>query len=305
MIPVPKAQPPMSKVGAAVRAGGKPAPVAAPTARTYRKGQGPGSAYQATKVGTPEAKAAQARAASTYAHGSPTPAPGTGGGNSEPMVTNTAVNPMQKHAYDAASSWEKGIADETNLETTRELSRFRDEVSRGVQAEGEEAMGRGADSAFFRSQALAGGSRDLSNLGAKLAGENLKAHQGAIDSLTDSAGSAADQQNRMNLGTMSANIDQQRVDLDAADQQHRYGREPYEDAMDMTRLLLANGYNLDGAGAAPAGAGTGIFGSLIAKPKPTPFSSMWGSGLGSSVGASSQAGNREGGYRSGSTGAFG
>lgn len=172
-----------------------------------------------------------------------------------PINATTAVNPLQREAYDVtgnayasadaahgrAAKYEEEVTAGTAAETRRELERARDEISVGMGAEGEAAMSRGADPSLFRSRALASGKRDLHTLQGKLAGESLRARQGAVDSRTAAAGgkvtaansrvgaasAAAGEQRMMQLGTMAQRLAENRALVEQAEAQARINEMPY------------------------------------------------------------------------------
>jgi hypothetical protein len=144
---------------------------------------------------------------------------------------------MQNESYDAWKGYNDKLAAGTNDETTREISRYRDDISTGMKSEGEAAMGRGADAGLFRSRAMQGGQRGMAELQGRLADVSLNRREGALKGQTDAASAAAGEQRLTHLGTMSANLDQQRVDMERADQQSRMQDKPYDRLMQMMQSV--------------------------------------------------------------------
>lgn len=170
----------------------------------------------------------------------------------------TPYDPGETYAYDRAKDYEANVAKGTNEETSRELARARDEISVGMRAEGEDAIGRGADPSLFRSRALESGKRDLGNLQARLADVSLRRRESALGLLSGSATARASSQRAMHLGTMQQRLAEQRYQLDAAETQSRLREAPYD------RLAkLMETYGRYGGMVGRSGGMTGSGGSLL------------------------------------------
>lgn len=169
--------------------------------------------------------------------------PGSGGGSPsysregfqqpEPISAETPVNPMEGYAFDRAKDYEANLAAGTNEEITRELQRARDDISVGMKAEGEAAMGRGADAGLFRTRALEAGKRDIHNLQGRLADVALGRRADAIGRLTSAGGQAAEGQRALHFGSLASRLADQRYQLDAAESQARLNQAPYDRLMRM------------------------------------------------------------------------
>lgn len=173
--------------------------------------------------------AGQARALTSSGGGG-----GVGGGS---VTGTTAFNPAQQGASDAATRYEQGVAAGTSEETQRELGRFRDEISTGMRAEGEGAMGRGADPTLFRTRALGAGQRDLTNLQARLADVSLGRRAEAVGLRTGAAGAMASENRMMHLGTLSQRLAEQRAQMEQQELQHRLSEAPYQRLASMMSLV--------------------------------------------------------------------
>jgi hypothetical protein len=185
---------------------------------------------------------------------------------------------MQQEAFSRSADYEKNLAAGTNEEITRELQRARDDISVGMKAEGEAAMGRGADAGFFRSRAQEAGKRDLSNLQGRLADAALRRRHEALGGVREAAGSAAGEQRMMHLGTLASQAENQRILNDQASSQARLYEAPYQRLMEMLRTtggLTQGGVGLEGVGGssgsgglASGGGRTGVFGSGVGRGTP-------------------------------------
>lgn len=146
---------------------------------------------------------------------------------------HTSVNPLEDEAHNKWKAYESGLASGTNEEITRELQRARDEISVGMEREGEAAVGRGADAGFFRSRRLEQGKRDIHALQGKLADVALGRRAEALTGLTNAAGQAASGQRTLHLGTQAARLAENRLLLDQAEAQARLNEAPYRRMLDM------------------------------------------------------------------------
>ncbi len=159
---------------------------------------------------------------------------GAGGGVSipsarpGPTIANTAVNPLEQGAVDRWKNYESGLAEGTNQEITRELQRARDELSVGLEAEGEAATGRGADAGFFKSRRLEQGKRDIHGLQGRLADVALNRREGALTGLTGASGQAASGQRQLHLGEQAARLGEDRLEIDRAETQARLRDSAYD-----------------------------------------------------------------------------
>jgi hypothetical protein len=146
----------------------------------------------------------------------------------EASTTETPVNPMEQSAYNAASKYNNELESGNTAETTRTLAQARDELSVGMQKEGEAAIGRGADAGLFRSRALESGKRNIAKLQGDLADKAFGRRNEAINTLSSTATRAAEGQRTLHLGTMAAANADKRTQIDAADQQARLRQAPYD-----------------------------------------------------------------------------
>jgi hypothetical protein len=223
------------------------------------------------------------------------PAPGAVQiGDPGPISADTSVNPMQDYAYGQAKDYASGLASGTNEEITRELQRSRDDISQGMRAESEGAMSRGADPTLFRERALSEGARNISNLQGRLADVALGRRAEANRDLTSAAQSAASEQRMMTLGSLEAQVNEQRALTERAEAQSRLNEAPYDRMMQMMRLVSdtsgsyaglsggAGGGITGGAGGGYGGYGSGSVGG--------------GYGYGNSVGGGGFFGSSYGGY---------
>lgn len=199
--------------------------------------------------------------------------------NPEPVSVSTPVNPMQQQAfgtsneaYGAAKGQAESITKGTNEEINRELGRARDEISVGIQKEGEAAMGRGADASLFRGRAAAAGARNLANLQGRLADVAVDKKQAAINSqigaaggVTNAAGAAAGEQRALQLGTAAQRLADSREVRERAESQARLDEAPYER---MLRLMTTVG-QFGGAFSGLTGGPTGTGSPLTAPSGPT------------------------------------
>lgn len=219
---------------------------------------GPGSARRAFRDA---AAAGGGGGARDQAQALTTPPAGGGGGGDlahpAPITANTPVNPMQQEAYGAAKDYAGSLAGGTNEMVTRELGRYRDDISTGMKAEGEAAMGRGADPAFFRSRALASGQRGMADLQGRLADVSLGKQAEAVGLQTGAAGAAAGEQRLMHLGSLSQQLNEQRALTEQAEVQARLNQAPYDRLMAMMGSV---GQNTGNFGAFQPGGGGSILG---------------------------------------------
>lgn len=150
-----------------------------------------------------------------------------------PININTATNPLEQQAFDSFASYNKDLAAGTNDEIVRELQRARDDISKGMQKEGEAAIGRGADPALFKTRLLESGKRDLHALQGQLADVALRRREGALGGMASAANAAASGQRTMHAAAAGQRLAEQRLQLDAADQQQRFNEAPYERLLKM------------------------------------------------------------------------
>jgi hypothetical protein len=101
---------------------------------------------------------------------------------------------MEQSAYNAASKYNNELESGNTAETTRTLAQARDELSVGMQKEGEAAIGRGADAGLFRSRALESGKRNIAKLQGDLADKAFGRRNDAINTLSSTATRAAEGQ---------------------------------------------------------------------------------------------------------------
>lgn len=180
--------------------------------------------------------------------------------NPPPATGSTPVNPGQQSAVDAATRYEQDVSSASGAEIDRALQRARDEISVGMRAEGEGAMGRGADAGLFRSRALQSGERGLHELQGRLTDVALGRRQGAVDSLTGATHAAAGEQRMMHLGTMAARVNEQRLLMEQAELQHRMREAPYQRLAGMVSRVSSG--SLGGGGASGSlGGGGGVLGA--------------------------------------------
>lgn len=145
-----------------------------------------------------------------------------------PATASTPVNPGQADALNRAKSYETGLATGTDAMIGRELGRARDEISVGMQKEGEGAILRGADPTLFRTRALDAGRRSLNDLTGKLTDVSLGRREGAVRAVTDAAGGAAGEQRMMHLGTMQQRLAEDIALRETAETQARLYQAPYD-----------------------------------------------------------------------------
>jgi hypothetical protein len=148
--------------------------------------------------------------------------------NPTPVTSETPVNPGQADALSRAQNYESNVAKGTNEETVRELGRQRDEISVGMQREGNAAMARGADPSLFRSRAMASGARDLSNLQGRLADVSLGRRAEAVGLVGGRADSAASEQRLTNFNSISSQLEANRDQVARAEAQARLEQAPYD-----------------------------------------------------------------------------
>lgn len=179
----------------------------------------------------------------------------------------TPVNPMQQESYGAAKDYAGGLAAGTNEEITRELGRARDEISVGMESEGEQAMGRGADPTLFKNRRLAQGKRDIHALQGRLADVALGRRAEAVGLQSGAANAAAGEQRQMHLGSLSAQLEQQRALTEQSEVQSRLNEAPYDRLMKMMTSLAADRggggggfYDTSDVGMFGGGGGAGSFG---------------------------------------------
>lgn len=196
---------------------------------------GPGSERREfrERMAAKQGAGAQAQALSTPAGGSSLASPA-------PITASTPVNPMQQEAYGAAKDYSSSLMGGTNEMITRELGRYRDDISTGMKAEGEGAMARGADPGLFKSRALASGQRGMADLQGRLADVSLGKQAEAIGLQTGAAGSAAGEQRLMHLGSLSQRLQEQRALTEQAETQARLNEAPYKRLMDMMGSVAQN-----------------------------------------------------------------
>lgn len=145
-----------------------------------------------------------------------------------PISVTTPVDPKQAAATKGWETYSSELQAGTAAETERELQRFRDELSTGLQSEGEAAIVRGADPSLFRSRALESGKRGLLELQGRLADVSLNKRAEALSGLTTAAGAAAAERRMLHLGSLSAQQEAQRTLLEQAALQARLQEAPYE-----------------------------------------------------------------------------
>lgn len=188
----------------------------------------------------------------TYGGGGNSGGGGGGGGSASAaggdVNISADVNPMEQEAYNNWKSYNSDLAGATNEEITRELGRARDEISVGMEKEGEAAVGRGADPSLFKSRALESGKRNLVDLQGKLADVALGRREGALQGMTGAAGQAASGQRQLALGTQAARLAEQRYTLDAADQQARLREAPYDRLLKTMSAVSSAGNGFLGTG---------------------------------------------------------
>ena len=148
--------------------------------------------------------------------------------NPAPQTVSTPVNPLQQTAFDAANKYQSGLANNQNELINKQLATARDSISSGMRSEGIAAMGRGADPSLFRQRALAQGQQYLGHLQTGLTADALAAQGQAVNSLTGAAGSAAGNQTNLQLGTLAAQAEQQRIANEQAAMQARLYQAPYD-----------------------------------------------------------------------------
>lgn len=187
-----------------------------------------------------------------------------------PSTTTTPVDPMQQNAYNMANDYAAGLADNSNAEITRALSRQRDEISVGMQREGEAAAGRGAGAGLFRSRALESGQRAMNDLHGRLTDVALGRRNEAINTVGNRADSAANTRNTLHLGTMAQALNERRATMEQADQQSRLQQAPYDRLMSMMSMVGQYGSSMLPTAPAAATPNPGLFG---ANPTRTPTSS--------------------------------
>jgi len=177
-----------------------------------------------------------------------------------PITANTPVNPMQQEAYGAAKDYSSSLMGGTNEMITRELGRYRDDISTGMKAEGEAGMARGADPSFFRSRALASGQRGMADLQGRLADVSLGKQAEAIGLQTGAATAGASEQRLMQLGTLSQRLNEQRALTEQAEVQSRLNEAPYARLMSMLGAVggNTNPYGAFGAGGDTSGVGAAL-----------------------------------------------
>jgi hypothetical protein len=180
---------------------------------------------------------------------------------------------MEQKAFNTASNYESGLASGTNEETKREVSRARDQVSVGMQKEGEAAGARGADPSLFTSRALESGKRYIADVQGRMADSALNARLGAVNAVTGAAGQAAGGQRQLQLGTLAAQNAAQQTEDAAAAEQARLNQAPYDRMMQMAASM--GGFT----GAVNSTAGGGFLGGSVGgvvDPQRHPFSSTQG-----------------------------
>ena len=187
--------------------------------------------------------------------------------NPSPITADTPVNPMQQTAFGDAKAYSDSLASGTNQMITRELGRYRDDISTGMKAEGEAAGARGADPAFFRSRALASGQRGMADLQGRLTDVALGKQAEGIGLETGAAGSAASEQRLMHLGSLSQRLAEQRALTEQGEVQARLNEAPYNR---LISLLGSVGGNVNAFGAFGAGGDTsGVLGGGSSGYQPT------------------------------------
>lgn len=188
--------------------------------------------------------------------GGPKPAPKKSGSGSptptQPIVTNTPVNPMQQSAYDAWNKYNAGLAEGNNTEITHQLQQNRDELSVGLGKEVNNSLLRGADPGLFATRYAESGRRSLNDLQAKLTDVALGRRAEALGGVTGSANLAASGQRELHLGTMANSLAQRRLDLDAADAKQRTIDSQYSRLLSMLGSI--------GSGLGGYGGGGGVLG---------------------------------------------
>lgn len=184
------------------------------------------------------------------------------------ITTETQVNPGQADALNRAKNYESSVAAGTNEETTRELSRARDEISVGLKREGNAAMARGADPSLFRNRALASGARDLSNLQGRLADVSLGRRAEAIGLVGRAADSAASEQRLTNFSSISSKLEADRTNASIAETQARLQEAPYNRLTSMLQTVAQTAPAFGGftQPVAPAGGAGGMTGGILGAP---------------------------------------
>lgn len=211
--------------------------------------------------------------------GSPAPGGGTGTGTTPratyasppPIDVTTPYDPGQERARTGWEEYSSELEAGTAAETERELQRYRDELSKGLLAEGEAAISRGADPSLFRSRALEGGRRGLLELQGRLADVSLGRRAEALSGMTGAAGAAASERRMMHLGTLAAQQEAQRTLIDQAESQARLQDRPYQrltDLMGAIGGLLGGSSDFTGLTGTTPGGGGGIGGGGIGRMNP-------------------------------------
>lgn len=158
------------------------------------------------------------------------------------QTTSTPVNPLQQQAFgntqsafNTAQGYQRGLAGNQNELINKQLATARDDISTGMRNEGISAMSRGADPTLFRQRALGQGQQYLGHLQTGMTANALAAQGQAVNSVTgaagtsaQAAGSAASNQTQLQLGTMAAQSDAQRVANEQAATQARLYQAPYD-----------------------------------------------------------------------------
>jgi hypothetical protein len=166
--------------------------------------------------------------------------------NPEPINVTTPTDPAQERATAGWETYSKELQAGTAAETQRELQRYRDEISTGMESEGEAAISRGADPSLFRSRALESGKRGMLELQGRLADVSLNKRAAALTGFTGAAASGASERRQLHLGTMAARLGEQRLSLERADLQARLQEMPYQRLMELMRITGQYGSTFGG-----------------------------------------------------------
>ena len=175
--------------------------------------------------------------------------------NPAPVTVTTPTDPNQQGATDAWKKYQEELESGTAAETQREEQRYRDEISKGMQSEGESAMARGADPSLFRSRALESGKTGLLQLQGNLADVSLGRRAEALSGYTGAAASAANTRDQLQLGTLAAQNAAQQTELAEAELQARLNEAPYDRLLKLMSTMGMYGSEFSGLTGGSGGGG--------------------------------------------------